>query len=213
MGKASVIWSISWIAMVFFVISVILLFVGIIQYKNRSKKQVKIKIRYAVVPLVMCTVVLFAMKYLASKPENMYSIKYDNSAVKQFDRVGYEDFDITVYPFLRMKRKPDNVEISSAVISSKEITITVDKSYKKVIKYKDYLKSKSVDFKYDGKGSIKRDEDIDVKKLKGVITYEDGSKGDVDVKYVKVSHDGDGARVTVSDGINSFTWMPEIEDK
>lgn len=212
-NKASLIWGIGWLALVCCVLFGVMFIIALIRLKSNSRETNKRRIVSTFVLLIVWSAVLFVSYRVSLKPDNKYVVNYDDSAVKQFDRVNYDDFDIKVYQFLRPVQKPDSVEISVAVVSSKELTLTIDKSYEKIIKYKDYLASKKVDFTYDGRDTVALGEDLDIEKLEGTITYEDGSKGKVDVKYIKVDYEKKKARVTISDGINSFTWMPKVSSK
>lgn len=212
-SKASLIWGFGWLALLCCIVFGVMLIIALIKAKHTSKEVTRKRVILSFVFMLFWGVVLLVSYRLSLNPDNSYAVKYDNSAVRQFDRVNYDDFDIKVYPFLRPSRKPNSLEISVAVISSKQLTLTIDKKYEKVIKYKDYLASKQVDFTYDGKDTVHPGEDLDIEKIKGTITYEDGSKGEVDVKYIKVDYEKDKARVTISDGINSFTWMPKLSSK
>lgn len=134
----------------------------------------------------------------------------------QFDEVNPEDVTIGYKgKDYKLSELPEGVEydIVSPVYSSDILTVSVEgEEYS--VKMDNYVPASGTSWVYGGKEVLPKGTksgDLDIKKLKGMISYEDGTSKEAVVEYATVNIVDGVAYVTITDGLNTFSWETTVE--
>lgn len=148
-----------------------------------------------------------------SKAKNEISngIEVTDEKVYQYDLVNPSGISVTLgSKGYKLSELPEGKEYSlgSPVYSNKVISVEIDgKNYSGTAE--GYVEAVSFDWRYDGKTTFPsgtESGEVDPSKVTGVIEYADGTTKDVNVEYASVNNVKGQITVTISDGVNTFSW-------
>lgn len=114
----------------------------------------------------------------------------------------------------KLTELPDKVEyeLVTPVYCSDVVTVRVDgEEYSATLD--NYVPSTEIRWTYDGDeyfANGTKSGDLDASKLKGDIDYEDGSSKSVKVEYATVTVADSDCYVTISDGVNTYSWETSL---
>lgn len=131
----------------------------------------------------------------------VWDIHPNTNKVYQYEIVKASDF--TKGHGVFTKKLPKYVTFSTPTYESTSITLNY-KNTGYIITFDEYVKATSINWHY--KGTL-NEESFSADNLSGTIQYEDGNSRGISIKIARYSE----GRVVISDGVNSFTWIPEQE--